>query len=56
MNEESKESLDKYNLDALQKLKNRTVQEALSCLDDTTPNPGAEQEDQLLQINTDHEL
>ena len=56
MNEESNEALKKYNLEALQKLKNRTVQEALCCHDDPTPNPGAEQEDQPLQINTDHDL
>ena len=53
MNEESKESLKKYNLDALQKYKNRTVQETLCYLDDPTPIPGADPEDQPLQINTD---
>ena len=56
MNEEAKEALEKYNLEALQKFKNRTVQEALCCLYDPTSTPDAEPEDQLLQINTDHDL
>ena len=56
MNEESKETLKKYKLEALQKVKNRKVQEALCCLDDPTPTPGAEPEDQSLQINTDHDF
>ena len=43
-------------METLQKFKNRTVEEALSCLDDPTPNPGAEPEDQPLQINADHDL
>ena len=55
MNEESKEALKKYNLEA-PKCENRTVQEALHCLDDPTPNPGAKPADQLLQINPDHYL
>ena len=55
MNEESKEALKKYNLEA-PKCEYRTVQEALHCLDDPTPNPGAEPADQLLQINPDHYL
>ena len=41
MNEESKEALKKYNLEALQKFQNRKVQEPLCCLDEPTPNPGA---------------
>ena len=56
MNEESKEGLKQYNLEPLQKFMNRTVQEALCCLDEPTHTPGAEPEDQPLQINTDHDL
>ena len=41
MNEESKEALKKYNLEALQKFQNRKVHEALCCIDDPTPTPVA---------------
>ena len=56
MNGESKEASKKYNLESLQKSEIRTVQETLCCLDDPTPNPGAELADQPLQINPDHDL
>ena len=56
MNEESKETLKKNNLEALQKFQNRTVEEALCCLDDPTPTPGTEPEDQPIQINADHDI
>ena len=56
MNEESKEALKKYNLEALQKFLNRKVQEASCCLDDPTPTLGEELEDQHPQMNTDHDL
>ena len=56
MNEESKEALKKYNLEALQKFLNWKVQEALCCLDDPTPYPGAEPEDRPPQMNTDQDL
>ena len=49
MNEGSKEVLEKYKLEALQKLQNREVQEALCCLDNPTPTPGAERKDQPLR-------
>ena len=40
-NEESKEAFEIYNLEALQKFQNRNLQEALCCLDETFPTPGA---------------
>ena len=51
-----KEALKKYTLEALQIFQKRTVQEVLFCFDDPTPNPGAEPEDQPLQMKTDHDL
>ena len=56
MNEECKEAIKKYSLEALQKFHSRKVQEALCYLDDPTPTPGVEPEDQLPQMNTDHDV
>ena len=47
MDEESEEALEKDNIEALQ---------TLCCLDEPTPTPGAEPEDQTPQMNTDHDL
>ena len=49
MNEESKETLQKYSLEALQKFQSRKVQEALCYLDNPTTTPCAEPEDQPLR-------
>ena len=49
MNKESREALKKYNLEALQTFKNRTVHKTLCCLDDPTRNLGAEPEEEPLR-------
>ena len=56
MNEESKEALKKYNLEAPKNFQNRQIQEALCCLDNSTNTPGAEPEDHTPLMNTDHDL
>ena len=53
MSNESKEAIKKYNLEAFQKFKDRTVQEVLCCLDGPAPTPGAEPEDHDLKTLDD---
>ena len=48
--------MKKYDLEALQEFQNREVQEAICCLDDPTPTPGAQPEDQTPQMSPDHDL